>query len=251
MKNAAKESEIVLSQTQELSTPVTEDNPAAMIQYAISQGATPEMLRELLMLKREYEQDEAEKAFNIAMAAFKADPPVVVKNNHVCFKTSKGVTEYSHATLDHVAQVISEKMTPHGLSFTWNTDTKDGKVTVECVVRHAKGHCEKTSMTAGADTSGSKNPIQAMGSTVTYLQRYTLLAATGIAAGIQDNDGYIEPAEPEYIDETQLAALRSKLKDTETNEQIFCKVCKIDSLEHLPESKFQQAMSKLEEKAGK
>ena len=38
------------------------------------------------------------------------------------------------------------------------------------------------------DNSGSKNSIQAIGSTTTYLQRYTLFSILGLAAG-EDDDG--------------------------------------------------------------
>jgi hypothetical protein len=52
------------------------------------------------------------------------------------------------------------------------------------------GHSEEGAVLEGApDTSGSKNSIQAVGSTVSYLERYTLLAATGLAAKDQDDDG--------------------------------------------------------------
>ena len=44
-------------------------------------------------------------------------------------------------------------------------------------------------MAAGPDGSGGKNAIQAIGSTVSYLERYTLLAATGLATEDQDDDG--------------------------------------------------------------
>jgi hypothetical protein len=40
-----------------------------------------------------------------------------------------------------------------------------------------------------ADATGNKNPVQQIGSTVTYLQRYTLLAATGLATSDSDDDG--------------------------------------------------------------
>ena len=40
-----------------------------------------------------------------------------------------------------------------------------------------------------ADTSGSKNAIQAMGSTVQYLRRYTLESVLGIATSSIDVDG--------------------------------------------------------------
>jgi hypothetical protein len=44
-------------------------------------------------------------------------------------------------------------------------------------------------MSAPDDQSGGKNAIQARGSTVTYLQRYTLLSAFGLVAADEDDDG--------------------------------------------------------------
>ena len=42
---------------------------------------------------------------------------------------------------------------------------------------------------APLDTSGGKNNIQAMGSAVSYLERYTLLAITGLSTKEMDDDG--------------------------------------------------------------
>ena len=58
---------------------------------------------------------------------------------------------------------------------------------VTCRITHRDGHYEETSLFGPVDGSGNKNPIQAIGSAVTYLQRYTLKAAVGIAAS-QDDD---------------------------------------------------------------
>jgi hypothetical protein len=44
-------------------------------------------------------------------------------------------------------------------------------------------------MGAAPDTGPGRNAIQARGSAKSYLERYTLLAATGTAAADQDNDG--------------------------------------------------------------
>jgi hypothetical protein len=49
--------------------------------------------------------------------------------------------------------------------------------------------------------SGSKNAIQAIGSAVTYLQRYTLLSATGLAAKNGDNDGADASPKLDNLDE--------------------------------------------------
>ena len=58
-----------------------------------------------------------------------------------------------------------------------------------CILTHDMGHSEETSLEGSADNSGSKNSIQAIGSSVTYLERYSLLAATGLAVKNADNDG--------------------------------------------------------------
>jgi hypothetical protein len=58
---------------------------------------------------------------------------------------------------------------------------------VTCHVSHEKGHRESTSLTGPEDVSGGKNPIQTIGSTVTYLQRYTMVSALGLSTADQDD----------------------------------------------------------------
>lgn len=147
-------------------------------------------LEQLLAVKERWEATEARKAFVAALGAFKANPPELTKNKHVSFETSKGTTEYHHATLDQVSLVIGQALSQHGLSHRWETEQVDGGlIRVTCVLTHTLGHSERVTMQAGRDESGGKNSIQGLGSTVTYLQRYTLLAATGMAVKGQDDDG--------------------------------------------------------------
>jgi hypothetical protein len=158
--------------------------PMSILQMAMTQNAGIDQLTKLMELQERWEANEARKAFNAAMARFKANPPDIRKNKHVKF----GNTEYSHATLDHVTDQITSALSAVGLSHKWDVLQTDKEISVSCVLTHELGHSERTTLRSGADTSGSKNAIQAIGSAVTYLQRYTLLAATGMAAGT-DNDG--------------------------------------------------------------
>jgi|GEM_PF-521239 hypothetical protein len=163
--------------------------PMQMLQMAVSQNADLDKLSKLMDLQERWEKNEARKAFDAAMAAFKSNPPQLFKNKQVKFATSKGTTEYKHATLDQVAIAVGEALAPHGLSFRWNVEQIQGKIRVTCILAHAAGHSECVQMEGGADDSGLKNSIQQVGSTVTYLERYTLLAATGMAVKDQDDDG--------------------------------------------------------------
>lgn len=147
-------------------------------------------LQALLEVKERWEKNEARKAFVAALNAFKSNPPELSKNKHVMFETQKGRTEYDHATLDNVSLNIGRALSQHGLSHRWDVEQKEGGIIkVTCVLTHCQGHSERVPMEGMPDISGGKNSIQGIGSTVTYLQRYTLLAATGMAVKDQDDDG--------------------------------------------------------------
>jgi hypothetical protein len=125
------------------------------------------------------------------MAAFKLNPPDIRKTKLVGYANRDGtVTGYYHATLGEVAAAIVDSLAQHGFSHSWETKQVDGLITVNCKITHRMGHSESTSMQAAPDQSGKKNAIQAVASSITYMQRYTLLAATGLATtDMQDDDG--------------------------------------------------------------
>ena len=131
---------------------------------------------------------EAEKAFIEAMAAFKANPPNLVKQSTVDFESRGGRTNYKYAGLAHVSDQIGEALAPHGLSHYWTIDESSESVTVTCWLVHRAGHKISTSFTCPPDATGNKNTAQQRGSAVTYGERYTLMALTGTAAGDQDDD---------------------------------------------------------------
>lgn len=163
----------------------TGPTPMELLRMAMDQGADIEKLSKLMDLQERWEANEARKAFVSAMAAFKANAPEITKNKPVSF----GNTSYKHATLDHVCDAVTKALSDHGISHRWKVDQVGEWITVICVLTHEMGHSEETKLIGTADNTGSKNSIQAIGSTVTYLQRYTLLAATGLAAANSDTDG--------------------------------------------------------------
>ena len=163
--------------------------PLRVLERMIEKDLNPETLAKLLELQITWEKREAEKAFVAAVAAFKASPPELVKNKKVNYTNRQGqVVEYKHATLDRVTTSIGAALAQHELEARWRTEQKDGRIRVTCILRHAMGHSEETSLEGPPDDSGSKNPIQQIASTVTYLERYTLLAITGMATA-DDADG--------------------------------------------------------------
>ncbi len=159
--------------------------PDDLIRTALAQDDVDlDRVERFYELKRRYEQDEARKAYVEAMAAFKAEKVDIVKDKVVAFSG----TRYTHASIGNVVSVVCEALGRHGFSHRWDTNQVDGLITVTCVITHRLGHSESTALSGAPDDSGKKNKIQQTASTISYLQRYTLLAATGLATRDQEDD---------------------------------------------------------------
>ncbi len=172
-------------------------NPANLVAIAVQQNADLAKIEKLMGLQERWEKNEARKAYVVAMNAFKKNPPALYKTKHVQYETSKGWVDYHHGDIGVIANVISEALAIHDLSYRWDQEQLDGGlIRVTCVVTHALGHSESNFLQSGADQSGGKNNIQAIGSAVKYLRRYTLEGAVGLATQDVDDDGRGASANP-------------------------------------------------------
>lgn len=217
--------------------------PMQMLERALTSGASVEMMEKLLTLQERWEANNARKAFDAAMAAAKQSLPLIVKNREVDFTSSKGRTHYRHEDLAGIAKQVDPILAEHGLSYRFRTQVEGPMVTVTCIVSHRDGYSEENSLSAGRDESGNKNHIQAVGSTITYLQRYTLKAALGLAAS-QDDDGRgSEP--PETITPEQEDRLRELVEAVDADAVRFARFMKVETLADLPAKRFDAAVKEL------
>ncbi len=183
-----KSSEIVASES--VAPVIQISQPDKLLEMAISKGADMDQLDKLLQLKERYDNEMARKAFTAALAAFKTEDLCIKKDRTVTIETKDaGTYGYTHASLGNIVGTAVPIMSKHGLSHRWETVQADARVKVTCILTHRDGHSEQTTLEASPDTSGKKNGIQQVASTVTYLQRYTFLSITGLAVEEMDNDG--------------------------------------------------------------
>lgn len=211
----------------------------SMIERVVMDKDMPlDRLEKMIELKNSYDDRLAEKSFKEAFAVAKLEfkPIVKTRNGH----NSK------YADLFDLAEAVDEALSKHGFSYDFETGQDGNNISVTCIVSHKEGHSKRTTLSSGAETSGSKNAIQAMGSTVTYLERYTLSAALGLAAG-QDTDG-VKIDDKELIDDEQMQSLLTLISDTKTDTAQFCKFMKINNIKAMPLSKFGKAEKLLKAK---
>lgn len=166
---------------------VSAHSPAGMMMAAMNQGASLEQVEKMMDLQDRWERREAEKAYNVAFSAFKAEAVRIIKSRSVTDGPLKGK---SYAELHTVVDAVTPALSRHGLSASWKL-TRDEKdwLEVTCTLKHVGGHSESVSMGGPPDAGGAKNAIQARASAKTYLERYTLKAICGVAEGGDDTDG--------------------------------------------------------------
>lgn len=177
-----------------------------------------ERISRLLDLKERWDKGEAAKAYAGAMVAFKSNPPTLYKDHHVHFTNRAGtVTEYDHATHYEVTTKILAALALVGVTHQWSMTQEPNKITVTCTLTHISGHQESVSLFSLSDDSGGKNSIQAIASANTYLQRYTLLAVTGLSTvDMPDDDGQSSGTPPPDIHQDVWTALNDAAKEGST-----------------------------------
>lgn len=165
---------------------VARENPyMQMASRALELGKVDEMSK-LLDLQFKWEGEQARKSYIAAMAAFKSSPLVITKD-----KENKQYNSM-YTTLGNLINTASEAMAPFGLSADFDVEQSEKIIKVTCTLSHQDGYTKSVTLEGAPDTSGAKNSIQQIKSTVTYLRGATFEAVTGLAS--QERAG-INPAD--------------------------------------------------------
>jgi hypothetical protein len=215
--------------------------PMDMIDRAVASGANVETLTKLMDLQERYEKNQARKAFDAAIADAKSKIKPVHRN-------VTGHNNRKYADFAAIASAVDPILSEFGLSYRFRS-AQGERINVTCVLSHNLGHSEETTLSGPPDKTGNKNDIQAIGSTLTYLQRYSLMQALGLAAS-NDTDGN-DTDTGERIMPDQIEALRAMITEVGADEAKFLKYLKIEALSDLPVAQWKDAVAALEAKRGR
>lgn len=163
-----------------------------------------EKLQRLIDMQERILAHDAESAFNAAFAEMQADIPEIDERGRILNR--EGTVQSHYAKNEDIQKVLRPILKQHGFSLAFETQWPD-KTTVKVlgILTHRDGHKRTSEFLAGADTSGSKNAIQALGSSISYGHRYTtcdLLNITSREPSQRDDDGersemHKQPASPD------------------------------------------------------
>jgi len=206
---------------------------------ALNPDIDPDRIERFIEMKDRIEAKAAKLAFSNAVAQAKA----IVAETPI-LKNQKGNNNKRYADFSAYAKVIDPILSSLGLTYRFQTIQTDA-ISVTCIIT-GYGHEEMNTLRGPADSSGNKNAIQSIGSTLTYLQRYTLIQALGLAAS-GDDDGQAA-GDGELVNIEQIATINALLTETKSDTAKFCQVMKVASIPEIPASKFDDAVAKLNAK---
>ena len=148
-------------------------------------------LERLLAMAERIKAQEAKAAYTRDLALMQPLLPVIDEKGGI--KNNNGVVQSTYAKWEDINDAIQPILSAHGFALSFRPGmATDGKITVTTVLAHREGHQDEATVTLPHDSSGSKNSVQAVGSSFTYAKRYGaigLLNITSRAPQDRDDDG--------------------------------------------------------------
>lgn len=150
----------------------------------------------LLALQERMEDRDRKATFDAALARMQPHLPIIHRTGliEVRAKDREGqrtgaVTQSTkYAKWEDINEAIMPVLGKYGFGLSFRTGDDAGKIKVTAILSHEAGHREETSLVLMHDSTGSKNSVQAVGSSVSYGKRYTACALLNITTRDEDDD---------------------------------------------------------------
>ena len=231
---------------------------AAIIQM-IERAATNstvdlDKMERLLHLQERILDRNARVAFQADFAEMQAQLPTVEKNGRIVIKEKGGervIQSTRFALWEDINDAIKPILRQYGFLLSFRTSqASDGKLIVTCILGHRGGHREETSLALMHDGSGSKNAVQAVGSSTSYGKRYTACSMLNITTRGEDDDGKKGGADA-CITNAQADEIRALALEVRADMGRFLKYMNIESIDDIKSADFARAIAALETKRPK
>lgn len=212
---------------------------------ALAPNVDPDRIEKLLALQERMMDRQARNDFIAAMARMQPELPEIAQNGKLVIK-DKLISTY--AKWEDINEAIKPIIGKHGFSLTFSIETSE-KVRVTGILSHIAGHSERTEITLPVDVGGSKNPVQAVKSSVSYGKRCTAEALLNITSRGDDDDG--NSAGVETIDANEVTEIKTRLAEVGGDEVAYLAAMKASSFESIQKAAYRDALDLIERKRQK
>jgi len=204
-----------------------------------------EKMHGLLDIQERMMNKQAEMNFTAALTALQGELPRIKADGKIIHGNRLIATYAKYETID---AVIRPLLLQNGFSLRYNTRNDDGKVIVTGTLSHKDGHSITDEIPLSIDTSGAKNSVQGVGSTISYGKRYLVGMLLNLVFEGEDDNGKSAGYAP--ISTEQAAEIKRKLQETDADVTKFLELVGAKSVDEIAVDKYALAMIALNRKAG-
>lgn len=245
---AVKEPEIVGNVP--AASPASES--AAIIQVIERAAMNPDVdidkMERLLEMQERIMQRNAKAAYAADLSRMQPELPVIAERGGI--KDRSGNVQSTYALWEDINDAIKPVLARYGFALSFRTGQEDGRIVVTGVLSHRDGHSEETTMHLPTDTSGSKNAVQAVGSSISYGKRYTAAALLNITSRGEDDDGKSAGA-PVCISDEQAEKIQNLIIEVGADPVKFLAYLKVENIASIPAKDYNRAIQALNAKRAK
>jgi ERF superfamily len=162
---------------------------AILARAAADPQCQPEKMRVLLDMHKEIEAEAARMAFFQAFGKMQEELPIINKDGRIevegraTAKTVAGRKDRAqlYSTFSNIFKIVKPIARKHGFTIWFEPGIgADERLTMRTHLDHDKGHGISCIIPLPLETSGAKNNVQGVGSSISYGKRYGLIAVCAI-----------------------------------------------------------------------
>lgn len=245
-----KENTVTVIETHDAQPPAVISESATILSVIERAARDPSVdidkMERLMAMHERMLARQAKAAYSAALAEVQPKLPIIGERGAIKHN-DRLISKY--ALWEDVVEAITPILSQHGFALSFRIGRDGDRQIIKGILSHRDGHSEETEMSLPLDTSGSKNAVQGVGSTVSYGKRYVTQALLNLVSSGDDDDG--RGAGNGLITAEQKAELVALMQETGANTEGFLKYMRVAALDDIRADNFGKAKTALEAKRGK
>ena len=217
-----------------------------------------EKCRYLWELHKDVAAEEARLAYLRDFFAMADELPTIDRNGEIVIegKGGKRGQRTPYVRYEDLHDVLKPILKAHNFIMQHATEANADPSRLNCIsfLRHTQGHEVRSVFPLPAETTGSKNNVQAWGSTNSYGKKYNtinLLNMNSRAPQDADKNGAAPQDEPPKLSAEQVNQLTKAIEFCGVGEARFLEKFKIEAVTDLPPEQFNEALKACKDYAAK
>lgn len=233
-----------VSRAPAVTAPTTANFLEVIKQAALDPNVDVQKMHGLLDVQERMMNKQAEINFNNALGDLQANLPRIKKDAKIVHKGQLISTYAKYETID---EIIRPLLIARGFSLRFNSRESNGKVIITGTLAHRDGHSITDEIPLSLDSSGAKNNVQGVGSTISYGKRYLVGMLLNLVFEGEDDDGMAAGQGPTITAE-QAATIKGLIEKTNSDTKQFLNWLGIPNVDAMPATYYDRAFQTLKRK---